>query len=107
MPMPPYPVRCYGVGCNDIADYKIAAIWSDGITHELKTYALSCERCLACQYETSKVKQAACRLAPGERLDVPGIYALTRGRRDRQLERRLDQEQQFRSLPIDAGSSHS
>lgn len=107
MPMPPYPVRCSHQGCDQLAVFKIAAIWSDGITQELKTYGLSCEACLSEQYDESKVKQRACRIAPGEKLDVPGIFTLIRGRRDQQLERRLDHEQQFHNLPIDTSSSLS
>ncbi len=105
--MPPYPVRCSAKGCEQLGVYKIAACWSDGLTQELKTYALSCAACLAQQYAQSKTKQQACRLAPGEKLDVPGIFVLTRGKRDQQLERRLDHEQQFHDLPIDTGSSVS
>ena len=95
MPMPPYPVCCYRPGCDRPAVYKIAARWSDGVTHELKTYALSCEECLADWFQRSRDKQAACRLAPGETLALPGIYEMVRGQRDQQLTRRHDLEEQF------------
>lgn len=95
MPMPSYPVCCYSRGCTELAVYKIAARWSDGITQELKTYALTCSACLAESFRRSRAKQAACRLAPGETLESPGIYELTRGRRDPQLLRREDLEQQL------------
>jgi len=87
MPMPPYPIVCRTPGCGQAARYKIAACWTDGITAELKTYALCCEACLADWFALSQHKQAECRLAPGEVLDPPGIYSLERGRRDQQLER--------------------
>jgi len=87
MPMPPYPVCCYRPGCGQPAVYKIAARWTDGITGELKTYALCCEACLPAWFARSREKQARCRLAPGEVLDPPGIYRLQRGQRDQQLER--------------------
>src|SRR5262245_17223685 len=103
MPMPPYAVICYKRGCEQPATYKIAARWSDGVTQELKTYALSCEGCLADQFAASRRKQAACRLAPGETLEAPGIYLLTRGQRDQQLSRRADLEQQLSAK----SSSHS
>lgn len=99
MPMPPYPVLCYRDGCRSPARYKIAARWSDGVTHELKTYALSCEACLATQFARSQVKQAACRLAAGETLEPPGIYELVRGKRDPQLVRRADLEATFAAAP--------
>lgn len=92
MPMPPYPLLCYTKGCGQPAVYKIAARWSDGITGELKTYALCCEPCLAEAFQRSCHKQAACRLAPHETLESPGIYHLERGQRDRQLQRLTDLE---------------
>jgi hypothetical protein len=95
MAMRPYVVTCSRRGCGEAARYKIAARWSDGVTRELKTYALSCEACLAGQFAASLAKQAACRLAPGETLQTPGIFELTRGQRDAKLSRREDLEQQF------------
>lgn len=93
--MPSYPLRCYTSGCSELAVYKIAARWSDGVTRELKTYALTCPACLAASFRRSRAKQAACRLAPGETLETPGIFELVRGRRDPQLVRRDDLEQQL------------
>src|SRR5262249_49479345 len=95
MPMPPYPVICYRSGCGEPAVYKIAARWSDGVTHELKTYGLACLACLPEQYARSRTRQAACRLAAGETIEEPGIYELVRGQRDHQLVRRTDLEQQL------------
>jgi hypothetical protein len=90
---------CYRSGCLRPAVYKIAARWSDGVTHELKTYALSCEACLADWYARSRAKQAACRLAPGETLETPGVYELARGCRDQQLTRRPDLEAGLTDAP--------
>lgn len=84
---PAYPILCCADDCCRPAVYKIASRWSDGLTEELKTYALSCEACLAEHYQLSRGKQAACRRAPGETLEPPGIYRLESGRRDRQLKR--------------------
>jgi len=95
MPTSSYIVRCYNPGCEEPAVYKIAARWSDGVTQELKTYALTCAGCLAASFRRSRAKQAACRLAPGETLESPGIYELARRRRDPQLVRRDDLEQQL------------
>jgi hypothetical protein len=92
MPMPPYPVLCYSPGCGAAAAFKVAARWSDGVTHELKTYALACPGCLPALFRTAAAKRAACRLAPGETLDEPGVYDLGRGERDRALKRRPDLE---------------
>ncbi len=95
MPMPPYSVICYRPGCGQPAVYKIAARWRDGVTEELKTYALCCPHCLAELYQRSRPKHAACRLASGEILEPPGIYELARGRHDFQLSRRGDLEVQM------------
>ena len=95
MPMSPYPVICYTPGCGAPAVFKIAARWSDGSTHELKTYALTCPECLAASFAAAVAKRAACRLTIGETLDAPGVYELVRGSRDRSLTRRPDLESQL------------
>src|SRR5438445_9721754 len=104
MPMPPYPIYCYRQGCGKLAVYKIAARWSDGVTQELKTYALTCADCLPDWFRRSRAKQSACRLAPGEVLESPGIYELVRGRRDQQLVRREDLEKQLTGPAPDQGA---
>ena len=95
MPMPPYPILCYTRGCGQVARYKIAARWSDGATQELKTYALTCAKCLAESFRQIRRKQAACRFAPGETLEAPGIYELEHGRRCSCWSRRPDLEQKL------------
>ena len=51
----------------------------------------------------SRAKQA-CRLTRGETLDVPGIYELARGQRDRHLVRRTDLETPLLGPPETAPS---
>ncbi|MCS6850894.1 MAG: hypothetical protein NZ700_06960 [Gemmataceae bacterium] len=97
MPMPPYPVLCTTPACGRPAVYKVAARWSDGITSELKTYALSCPDCLSAWFHHSRHEQARCRRAPGEILEPPGIYLLIRGERDRGLPRLEDLERELLS----------
>ncbi len=92
MPMPPYALLCYQPGCRQPARFKIAARWSDGHTQELKTYGLACEACLATWFQRALARQKVCRLARGETLEVPGIFELVRGQRDRERVRRLDLE---------------
>ena len=99
MSMPPYLVMCYGAGCPNRAAFKIAARWSDGLTDELKTYYLACVECLPKLFASAVAKRAACRLAPGETLDAPGVYELTPATRDKQLTRRKDLEQQTKAMP--------
>jgi hypothetical protein len=95
MPMPPYPLLCYTPGCGQPAQYKIAARWSDGATRELKTYALTCRDCLPEWFRQSRRKQASCRLTAGETLDLPAIFHLERGYRDRQLLRLEELEREM------------
>ena len=90
--MPSYRICCYERGCPNEAAYKIASRWSDGVTAELKTYGLVCEKCLSKWFHQSIARQAACRRAPNEILEPPGIYRLNHGRRDVQLERLADME---------------
>ena len=93
--MPPYPVMCYAPDCPRQAVYKVAARWSDSITGELKTYSLACAECLADLFQNARQKRDACRLAPGESLDVPAIFRLVRGERDQQLSRCEEMEKQI------------
>lgn len=91
--MPPYTVVCSRAGCSRTARFKIAARWSDGVTHELKTYALTCAKCLESELSRACKKREACLLASGETLEKPGIYDLQRGQHDYQLHRRVDLEE--------------
>ncbi len=93
--MPPYPVLCYTRGCGRPAVFKIAARWTDGLTAELKTYALCCAECLPDWFHRSRQKQKECRLTAGEQLDAPNIFHLERGQRDQQLRRATDLEAQL------------
>jgi hypothetical protein len=72
--MPPYPVICQSPGCGAAATLKVAAAWSDGVTAELKTYALCCESCVAKWLETARDRRRVCRLAEGETLSEPSVY---------------------------------
>jgi hypothetical protein len=92
MPMPLYPLHCYTPQCGRPAVYKIASRWSDGVTKELKTYGLACADCLPDWFRRSRLKQASCRLAPGEVLETPGIFSLERGRRDSEIHRLTELE---------------
>ena len=87
MPMPPYPIYCYTPGCKNLANYKIAGRWSDGVQSELKTYSLCCADCLPESLRRSREKQKSCRLTQGESLEPPGVYVLQHGQRDQKLVR--------------------
>ena len=72
-----YPVTC--TSCPAAARYKIAAVWTDGLKHELKTYYLSCDRCLAGHFAQATAKHAECALTDGESLLPPAIYERLEG----------------------------
>jgi hypothetical protein len=76
--MPSYPVVCYTPGCGAAAAFKIAAVWSDGSTRELKTYSLACEACVPDRLADAVRRRAACRLAPDEVLGQPTAHELAR-----------------------------
>ncbi len=75
-----YPVMCTTKGCPHRAEYKIAARWSDGLTSELKTYALVCLDCLPQEYRQAVAKRAACRLTDSETLDEVQVFDLESAR---------------------------
>lgn len=91
----PFAVRCTVQECQEQAQYKIAAEWSDGTTKELKTYGLACEKHLELLFRRSREKKQGCRLAEGETLGVPCIFRIEEGRRDRELVRSPDLETGF------------
>ncbi len=97
MPMPSYQVFCTSMDCKNLAAYKIAARWSDGVVGELKTYALCCEDCAPAAFRSACAKQRACGLTPGETLEPPGIFRVRRGQRDQALERLAELEASLKS----------
>jgi hypothetical protein len=104
MPMPSYPVICYGEDCLEKATYKIAARWSDGLTSELKTYGMSCATCLKTLFLDARRRRDLCRLAPGELLDQPRIYLYSAELRDRDREPMTDLEATLTGFSRNDGS---
>jgi hypothetical protein len=92
-----YPVRCYGERCTELARYKIAAQWSHGASSELKTYGLSCEKCLPTIYLNSLARHQKVKTLPGELGEAPGIYCLVGHWSDRELVRDTALEQSIRA----------
>jgi hypothetical protein len=90
-----YALVCQHRDCPHAATYKIAASWSDGLTSELKTYALSCDNHLAELFATSRQRNQRTRTLRGERLETPGIYPIGSGDRDRDLLRLVEVEEQL------------
>jgi hypothetical protein len=87
-----YSIICSVPTCRTAAVYKVAAVWSDGLTQELKTYALCCgEHVHECLADACR-RRDGCPLEPGETLAAPGVYVLQPGQRDIQLTRRPELE---------------
>lgn len=82
-----YQPVCTAPGCGRPALFKIAAVWSDGTSRELKTYALACEGHRETLLQASESRQADLRLAEGETVERVGIYQLLPGVRDAELSR--------------------
>ena len=93
MPMPAYPVKCYGPGCDKLAEFKVAARWSDGITRELKTYSLCCAEHAGELWRLACERRARCRTAPGEELGEPEVFEWSRELRDSELAQRPELQQ--------------
>lgn len=71
-----YKVLCQTPECGRPATVKVAAEWSDGITCELKTYALCCANCTADWLEQATKKQADRPENADETLSKPKVYPL-------------------------------
>lgn len=100
MTLRPYVVRCTFDGCSEPARFKVAAHWSDGSTHELKTYGLACLEHVAAIFFRAQVSRSHCRLTDGESLEAPGIYVLQREARGRELIRASELESTIETTAI-------
>ena len=89
-------VRCNVEGCGESAAYKIAAPWSDGQFHELKTYGHACSDHLGEVFQEAQARHVACKTLPGETLEEIGIYRYESGKRDRDLQRLWGLEANYR-----------
>jgi len=94
-----YVVRCDL--CDREAMYKVAAVWSDGLMSELKTYALACAEHVAELYERAQRRRGTYRPSAPEQIGVLGVYVLERGKRDRELRRARELEEQLGAQPAE------
>ncbi len=76
-----YLPRCSFPGCTNRAQLKVAADWSDGTFHELKTYALACENHLEPLQIAAELRRASFPLGEGESLTPLTIHPLLSSRR--------------------------
>jgi hypothetical protein len=82
-----YQPTCNAPDCREPAVYKIAAVWSDGTSRELKNYGLACEAHRVSQLERARGDHQGLRKAEGETVGPVELYLLREGCRDAELER--------------------
>jgi hypothetical protein len=80
-----YRPRCSAKNCEQPATFKVAAVWSDGTSRELKNYGLACEAHRQSQFDRAKQHRDGLRLADGETVGPVTLYKLEPGRRDTEL----------------------
>jgi hypothetical protein len=80
-----YRPECHVPGCRGTAMYKVAAVWSDGTSRELKNYGLTCEAHKQRLLERARASSAGLRLAEGESVGTVRLYRMEAGRRDVEL----------------------
>ena len=80
-------VRCTHPGCSSTAQYKIAAMWSDGRFRDLKTYGHSGIDHLGDLFHEAEERWENTTRVALEILDEVGIYRFRPGLRDAFLER--------------------
>ena len=90
-------VRCTHPGCSASAQYKIAAMWSDGRFRELKTYGQSCVDHLGDNFHEAEGRWDITTRVSGEIIEEVGIYRFKSGLRDAFLERLWGLEESYRA----------
>jgi hypothetical protein len=85
-----YQPTCSARGCKQAAAFKIAALWSDGTSHELKNYGLACDAHRDSQLARGQLHCDGLKLVEGESVGPVGLYKLEPGKRDLELTRLPD-----------------
>jgi hypothetical protein len=86
-------VRCSEPGCEEPAEYKIAAPWNDNRFWELKTYGFACPDHVREVLRGAEARWLEYEPVKGETVHELGIYRYVPGTPDRQLERDRDLEE--------------
>ncbi len=82
-----YTVTCSHENCSAPAEFKVAAVWSDGTFRELKTYGFACAAHREALCAQAQQRRERLRLHDDERVEAVAAFALRRGARDAQLKR--------------------
>ncbi len=85
-----YAPTCSAPACERPAGFKVAAPWSNGMSHELKNYGLACEDHRNSLLARAQLHQRNVALADGESVGSVGLYSLKTGCLDSALARLPD-----------------
>jgi hypothetical protein len=80
-----YWPRCSAVACREPAIYKIAAVWSDGSSRELKNYGLACALHRDLELARARRRHQGLARPDEESLGLIELYLLRPGCRDAEL----------------------
>ena len=81
-----YCIGCSATGCETPAVYKIAAVWSDGTSRELKNYGLACDEHRELLLAAARQRHETPKRAEDETVGPVTLYRLRRGCRDQELD---------------------
>ena len=81
------PVTCGTPGCQELAEYKIAAQWSAGKFSELKTYGLACASHYVQTYRDALRRRKIHSPSPEEAQSELGVYHFEKGKASAKLEK--------------------
>ena len=90
-----YRPACSAPACNRPALYKIAAVWSDGTSRELKNYGLTCQDHRESQLRAAQNRLRSLRLSEAESVGPVELYVLRTGCRDVDLTRLIEQQSEI------------
>lgn len=92
-----HAVCCSHPTCSEPASYKVAAGWSDGGFTELKTYGFACSEHLGVIFREARERRLDYTPCSGEAIEDVAIFRYEHGRRDRQLQRLVSLEEDYRT----------
>lgn len=81
-----YVPMCSEIGCDRPAVYKVAAVWTDGTSRELKNYGLACSAHAEAQTARAKRHRDLLKLEDWETVGDVRLYRFDPDRRDIDLE---------------------
>jgi len=81
------PIPCGTPGCQELAEYKIAAHWSAGKFSELKTYGLACAQHYVQTYRDALRRRKVHPPSPEESQTEMSVYHFEKGKASAKLDK--------------------